>query len=173
MKSYRRILVPLDGSTRAETALAHVEPIARALGSEIILLHIEQPTYNPSGETTFAPATPPSPGAAAIRPDMTISSTVLAYRYDRARVAAARQYVEDVAARLRGEGISVRVEVETDPDIGERLAAIAHSGEVDLIALTTQAPVGLERLVYGNMVDQVIRTATVPILIVRVPHAAH
>ena len=40
---YRKILVPLDGSGWAQRAIPHAVDIARANGSEIILLHVFRP----------------------------------------------------------------------------------------------------------------------------------
>src|SRR5215510_1024306 len=37
---YKRILIPLDGSLSSETVLPHIQDIARAMGSEIIFLHV-------------------------------------------------------------------------------------------------------------------------------------
>ena len=37
---YSRILVPLDGSKRAETILPHVEELARLYGAEVLFLQV-------------------------------------------------------------------------------------------------------------------------------------
>ena len=40
---YKKILVPLDGSQRAETILPHVEDLARQFKSEVFLVQILEP----------------------------------------------------------------------------------------------------------------------------------
>lgn len=40
---YEKILVPLDGSKRAEKILPHVEGIALSCGAEIILVRVIEP----------------------------------------------------------------------------------------------------------------------------------
>ena len=37
---YQKILVPLDGSRRAETILQHVEPLALGWGAGVVLLQV-------------------------------------------------------------------------------------------------------------------------------------
>ena len=39
---YRNILVPLDGSPRAEAILPHAEDLARRYGARVILLHVDE-----------------------------------------------------------------------------------------------------------------------------------
>ena len=41
---FEKILVPLDRSSLAECVLPHTVAVARALGSELILLHILSPS---------------------------------------------------------------------------------------------------------------------------------
>ena len=41
---YRKILVLLDGSTRAETILPHVKHLAKLGGSTVILLQVVEPS---------------------------------------------------------------------------------------------------------------------------------
>jgi|DewCreStandDraft_1066081.scaffolds.fasta_scaffold00115_58 nucleotide-binding universal stress UspA family protein len=40
---YRRILVPLDGSDRAQAILAHAAPLARCLAAELVLVSVARP----------------------------------------------------------------------------------------------------------------------------------
>jgi nucleotide-binding universal stress UspA family protein len=44
---YRKILVPLDGSTLSELALPHAETLAHRFDSEIILTRVCQPVALP------------------------------------------------------------------------------------------------------------------------------
>lgn len=43
---YKTILVPLDGSHRAETILAHAEALAKAFGAKIVLLQVIEPNVS-------------------------------------------------------------------------------------------------------------------------------
>jgi nucleotide-binding universal stress UspA family protein len=44
---FQRILVPLDGSTRAESALPVAARLAKASGGSVILLHVLQRSASP------------------------------------------------------------------------------------------------------------------------------
>jgi nucleotide-binding universal stress UspA family protein len=43
---YNTILVPLDGSKRAEAILAHVEQLAHRFGASVVLLQVIEPVVN-------------------------------------------------------------------------------------------------------------------------------
>ena len=45
---FERILLPLDGSEQAETALPYGEELGRRLGSELILFHVCGPEHRQS-----------------------------------------------------------------------------------------------------------------------------
>ena len=44
---YQRILLPLDGSTRAEAIVPHVRSLAEKYGSQVILLQVVSPLFIP------------------------------------------------------------------------------------------------------------------------------
>jgi len=41
---YKRIMVPLDGSVLAQTALPHALELCRALSATLVLLHVREKT---------------------------------------------------------------------------------------------------------------------------------
>ncbi|MEI2652477.1 MAG: universal stress protein [Microthrixaceae bacterium] len=43
---YKTILVPLDGSKRAESILAHAEALAAAFGAKVVLLQVVEPSVS-------------------------------------------------------------------------------------------------------------------------------
>ena len=56
---YNTILVPLDGSKRAEKILRHVEHLAHCFSAKVILLQVVKPPNNISYDRTApAPAGP-------------------------------------------------------------------------------------------------------------------
>ena len=75
----RTILVPLDGSPHAECALPHAVAVARAFGSQIVLLRVQEDGGKPRG------------------PIDTVSW--------RLGCAEARGYVDRLGATLRGQGM--------------------------------------------------------------------
>ena len=141
----QRILVPLDGSVRAEGVLPVVAPLARALGSEVVLFQV--PIVYVSGWMTgewFLPV-----------------QGVLATAEQDAQV-----YLGYVASRLQEQG----VQASTATEIGAVAASIigyAEDNEIDLIAMCTHGRTGLRRWTLGSVADRVLRAGRVPILLVR------
>lgn len=169
---FKRILVPLDGTTRAEVIMPYVIEIARAFSSEILLLHIESPTYQPpSGISSPMVGGPPTPGPPIIVPNQSVSSSVLQYDYDNARTERMRAYLDRVASDVQSQGIKCQAKIVLEPDAGEYIAKLSHSGDVDLVALTTEAPTEWEKFIYGSIPDHVVRVTNIPLLLVRVSHA--
>jgi nucleotide-binding universal stress UspA family protein len=141
----RRILVPLDGSVRAERVLPVVAPMAKALDSELVLFQV--PICYVSGWMTgewFLPV-----------------QGILATAEQDAQV-----YLDYVAARLREEGVKASIAT----DIGAVAASIVQYAEeqnMDLIAMSTHGRTGLRRWALGSVADRVLRAGRVPLLLVR------
>jgi nucleotide-binding universal stress UspA family protein len=147
---FRRILVPLDGSDVAEEALGPAAEMARIMGAALTLLRVIEPLplIAPDGLVY----TPPTVDA-ALMDDLS---------------AQAQTYVDHVAARWQGEGLSVEVKVMVNdlPTAAILEAAEAH----DLIALATHGRSRVARLFLGSVADKVVRGAPCPVLVVRHPH---
>ncbi|CAN5807787.1 hypothetical protein BH23CHL2_BH23CHL2_04630 [soil metagenome] len=58
-------------------------------------------------------------------------------------------------------------EVEESFDIANRIVTIAHMAEADLISLATHGRTGFSRFFLGSVADEVLRTATTPVLVIR------
>jgi nucleotide-binding universal stress UspA family protein len=153
---YARILVPLDGSARAERVLPYVQPVAAKFGAVVTLLH--------------AGAPPAEPMAAAGMPAAVAVSPVLGPGPAGAAGAGATEgagHLEAVADRLRAHGLTVELEMTEGP-AAAAIVAYAEQTGADLIAMTTHGRGGLGRLVMGSVADAVLRRAPCPVLLVRV-----
>ena len=133
-----RILVPLDGSAVAESALAYVELLP---SRRVRLLQVE----------------PDSEG-----PLLAGGAEWEAWRAG--REAEVRAYLERAGERLRQQGR----DVETAFAFGDPTDwIIAFSGDADLIVMTTHGRGGGERALFGSVADRVARHAPRPTLLVR------
>ncbi len=143
---YKKILVPLDGSELAECVLPHVESIARGCGTSSVV---------------FIRAVPPYEAEA-------YSSYVL----DKANVKKindlAEGYIKKIASQARYDGVKVSGEIimGSPADI---IADYATKNEVDLIVIATHGRSGVSRWVWGSVADRVLRSACVPVLMIRAP----
>jgi nucleotide-binding universal stress UspA family protein len=141
---YQKILVPLDGSELAECVLPHVKAIASGCDvKQLILLRVVEPLHG--GEI-------PSD----------ISSEVL----QEADINAAKEYLAKIKAQLSKEGFDVEAEVLTGRS-AEIISDFAQRNEVDLIALSTHGRSGISRWVFGSVADRVVRSSSVPVLLIR------
>src|SRR5262245_17712105 len=134
------ILVPLDGSMLAETALPAACSLARRDGAVISLLRAAEVMTLPGADT--------------------IEAQVMA-------IQEAEAYLATVVQRLAAKGLD---RVETHVWYGPPAASIVEAAaehKIDLIVMSTHGHSGLGRLVFGSVAESVLRGTRVPILIVR------
>lgn len=145
---FRRILVPLDGSDRAEASLEWATRIARATGAALSLIRI---------------VAPPLPLSSPYLPHV-IAETEQALEAGRREATA---YLESIAGRLEKDGLDVPTEVGVGVSAAPGILRHAEQERVDLIVITTHARGGLQRLVLGSVADKIVRAAHVPVLVTR------
>lgn len=151
---YERILVGLDGSEIAERVLPHVAALAKAFGSTVIVLRATTSPERLAAEL--------SPGLDVATPVLLDPSEIL--DEERAEIAG---YLESVAGRLRGDGLTVQTD-EPPGDAATEIVQRAKDLGASLIAMTTHGRTGLGRLVFGSVAQSVLTHATCPVLLVRV-----
>ncbi len=148
---FRRILIPLDGSKRAEAALEAALAIGGLSDAEYVLLRVERPTLP---DELYLPR----------RDSPEIKETSLL-----GRDIEARRYLGEVTARFGELAASVSTEVRVARSPAAEILREAEVLGPDLIALATRGMVGVERFWLGSVTDKVLRGTNVPVLIVRAP----
>lgn len=147
-RPFSNVVVPLDGSERAELALPLAAEIARAYGARLDLVRVVSLLQVGYAADLYVPVTGYDP-------------------YSREELEKdAAEYLERVATSERREGLAVECHVS----YGNPRAQVSEivSGMPDsLIALTTRGHTGATRWVLGSTADGLIRTAPVPTLVVR------
>jgi nucleotide-binding universal stress UspA family protein len=143
---YNTILVPLDGSRRAEKILPHVEAIAQKFGAKLVLLQVIEP---------LAAETSPS--------------RIVPY-YDKTLVARwceeAKAYLAGVQSDLQAKGIATKTVIETGPVLPS-LFLVAERENVDLMALASHGRTGLARVFYGSVAAGLLNQTNWPLLLIR------
>jgi len=143
---YKKILVPLDGSERAEAILVHVENIASCYQATVILLQIVEPSvFYTSPYDTY--------------PELSLDET-------EQRAGQAEAYLKQVEERLRLQGIETRRRVEYGPVV-LTILDVAAAETVDLIAMASHGRTGLARVFYGSVASGVLNRIDRPLLLVR------
>lgn len=148
--NYRKILVPLDGSTSAEGALESAATLAGSFGAEVLLVGVLDLTagmYDVYSEAF-------SPLDLKAQLEKFIETAL-----ERART------------RIEARGLRARRFVEVGVP-HEEIARLAQAEGVDLIVMTTHGRKGLSHLLLGSVTEKVIRTAPCPVLVVRPPPEA-
>lgn len=147
---YKKILVPLDGSVRAEDILPHVEELASKYGSTVLLLRVMEITAKIEG-VEFMPL--PEGGE------------ILNRAMEEERKAAAT-YLEGIKMRLQAKGIATQVRFVFGPVVDAVITA-ADQGQVDLIAMASHGRTGAARVFYGSVASGVLHRVDRPLLIIR------
>ncbi len=142
---YQKIMAPLDGSELAECVLPHIESIAKGCSIKNVVL-----------VSVVDPATLPSTGV---------------YEHERLQmeshyITASEQYLHQIVSRLNGLDVETKVITGKAP---ESLAEYAEKNDVDLIIIATHGRSGVSRWVWGSTADRILRSACVPVLMVRAP----
>lgn len=151
---FTRILVPLDGSSLAERAIAHAELFAQAFGSSIHFLRVLEPISSQDNPGGVDP---------------------LRWQLQKAEADA---YLQGIANRVRenlGESSMVdkgETKSRVDYSIREGKAAenivdFAHTENIDLLIICTHGLSGLSRWSISSVTQKVINLIYLPVLIVR------
>lgn len=144
----RAIVLPLDGTVLAETALPVARQFAKDTGAVIHLIRVIE--SQDSEDELVADET-------AIDLNEVKGQPV---------VRQAACYLERIQLQLQLAGVVSRCHtVEGDP--AEAIIRMARAEDADLITMSTHGRSGVERIVHGSVVSQVIGNAMCPLLLMR------
>jgi nucleotide-binding universal stress UspA family protein len=146
---YRRILVPLDGSQRAEHVLPIVTQLAHFHKSEV---HLVQAVQAPEMARQMPPA----------REDIDLSERVVARNLEEAG-----RYLEQVKGRSYLQGLGIQTHLITSGNAAAALHQLEEQEHIDLVALSAHGYSGNQQWPYGSMVNNFILYGTAPLLIVQ------
>lgn len=142
---YRRLLVPLDGSCRAESVLPVATRLSRATGAELILAHIV-PRSEAIGEE---------------------AAHALCLRLIKQNERNARDYLDALEARMWRERLPVRAIVSTGGDPRTELRRLAMTLGADLIIVSSHGRNGMADVPCGSVTEYLATHAPAPLLVVR------
>lgn len=144
-----RLLVALDTDENADDVVASAIPLAQGLSADVVLLHVLPLPDNLDEDVVRNPAAHP----------------VAAQRL-RDQEAAHLPAIRAHGQRFTEAGLTCRLEIAR----GEPAAAIvdvADDLDAHLIVIGTHGHQGLVRLVLGSVAEEVLRSAHVPVVSVR------
>ena len=142
--SFRRIVVPLDGSTLAEQILPRVMILATLEECEITLLHIATSRVGSPNQI--------------VEPDTAWSEN---------EISAAQEYLSRVAKKLRRSEALVRTDIVVSENVAEAIGDFAGRQNADLIAIATHGRGGVARMLRGSVADAVMHSGKKSMLVFR------
>lgn len=141
---FKRILVPVDGSDTSNKALVAALDMARNTGGRVRLIHaMDEMVYLSGYEYS--------------------GDVIRLWREQSAKVLA------DAMSIAGSAGIPAEQELIEAPGsrLGEVVAKSAREWKADLIVVGTHGRRGVGRVLLGSGAEQIVRTAPVPVLVIR------
>ncbi len=142
---YRKIMVPLDGSTLSEKALPYVIRLANRLEAEVLLLRVVE-TH-------------------------TLLTTTPKHRQE--AIQKGEAYLHQIRRVITDPGLLPYLkpdQIQTLCVYGspvEEISRAATTEKADLIAMTTHGRNGLSRLVAGSIASRVLHDVALPVMLIR------
>lgn len=143
---YRTILVPLDGSPRAEKILPHAVSLATKYNAKVVLLQVVEPIVAMVTPYDMVPYVDKEAADRALQ--------------------EVKSYLAAKEGELRGQGIETKAVVETGPVVSTILD-VAEREQADLIAMASHGRTGLSRVFYGSVAAGILQKADRPLLLIR------
>lgn len=143
---YHTILVPLDGSKRAEAIIGHVEQIARQNNAKVVLLRVED------------------------EPIMLDRDEVIDFSEYHKKIEQQKKrslnYLAEIQTRFGQSDIHTEVRIAYGAVV-KSILKTAIETQTDLIAMASHGLSGHERVSYGSVAAGVLQASEVPILLIR------
>jgi len=143
---YKNILVPLDGSRRAEAILPHVENLALCFNTKVILLVVEEP-------------------ALMLEYDEVVDMSKYLKERDRQKKKT-QSYLAVLQEKFRAKGIEVQTCIGHGPVVKAIIDA-AQTENAELVAMASHGHSGLPRTFYGSIAAAVLQRIDRPLLLIR------
>ncbi len=140
---YKKMLVPLDGSIFAASALEHAKAIAKGCDvPELVLIRVVVPV----------------PGYAGMGEDWHNEAEKRAKKWT-------KDYLAEIAEELKKDGITAK-SVMAEGDAADEILSYAKKNNVDLIVMSTHGSSGVARWLLGSVADRVVRHSVCPVLVI-------
>ena len=143
---YKTILVPLDGSKRAEFILPHVETLARNFKGKVILFVAIEPVV-------------------MLEYNEIIGMSEFMKKTDDLKETTAA-YLHSLKERFSKKGIDVRTRISHGPTV-KAIVDAAELEHADLVAMASHGRTGLSRTFYGSVAAGVLQRIDRPLLLIR------
>lgn len=136
---YQNILVPTDGSDRADLALDHAIAIASAFDGTIHAMSIDD-------------------GAGSAKRDQLRSDSE----------ELAEEATEDAARKAEANDVPVTISVQSG-SVEQGITRYAEDTNIDLIIMGTHGRTGLKDIILTSVAEETVKKSPVPVMTVQLP----
>ncbi len=154
LPSIHRVLVPLDGSALSDKILPYALYVADLLGVTLELMLVVPVSVGMSVSPYGAPG---------MAQDTTFER----------RMEEAQNYLDSTAKSLPPHAGKVKTHVAVSGHVANSIIEAAQSAPGTLIAMTTHARRGLQKLFLGSVADKIVRASDVPVLLYQPANKQH
>jgi nucleotide-binding universal stress UspA family protein len=146
MLPIKKIMWPTDFSEASYKTLEIVKELAAKDSSEVWGIHVVQPV---SAFSAGLPVSLPS--------------------YEQERIETTRAALEKVAAERGRNGLTINPVLKVGSPAAE-IVRFADEDKMDMIVIATHGESAFHHFIFGSVAEKVIRLASCPVLVIRVPH---
>jgi len=144
LKEVKRVLVPVDFSDNSQKVFTAAVNVAKKFGAELVCVFVVQSFEDYEG--FFVPYMP------------------IVQFHDELQASAKKKMAHFMKDNLPHDLVGRSTVLVGD--VGEEIVAFAADEQIDLIVMGTHGYKGLDRVLFGSVAAQVVKTAPCPVLTV-------
>lgn len=150
---FKKVLLPLDSSTLAESALPHVKALAKSgcIGEIILFNAIDKEL----------------PLAFQEAPDVESMNNLDVPSLLSGQHTRLKQYFRRLKHNLREEGLNVGTVIVKGGKPSQTVIEYAELNDVDLIVIATHGYTGMKKVLLGSVALRILHESRVPVLLIR------
>lgn len=150
---YKKVLVPLDGSELAESALPHVKNLAKNSCIDSIILFHAIDKENPFAYQQL--------------PDREETQCLDLSALLDWQCAKFKKYFKEVQLKLIAEGLKVETVIIKAGRPDQSILDYAQLNDVDLIVIATHGYTGMKKMLLGSVALRVLHESHIPVFLIR------
>lgn len=159
-----KILIPLNQSELSQKILPSVEKLFPADENDLILFFVTNPPGAAGfGEPDLGAGYVALPGDEPVKPTL---HPIYASQQQDSIKAHVKAELMPITRRLEDAGYEVSIKLGFDKDPVAAIMRVISKSDINLVAMTTRARVGVTRFFFRNIADTLAQKAKIPVLLV-------
>jgi nucleotide-binding universal stress UspA family protein len=159
-----KILVPLNQSELSLKIVPCVENLFAPGDAELLLFYVTKPPGSAGfGEPDLGAGYTPQPGDEPVKPTL---HPIYATQQEDSITAHVKAELAPLVNRLELAGYQVEIKVSFNKDPIAAISRAINRRNIDLVAMSTRARVGVTRFFFRNMADELAKRENIPVLLI-------